>query len=85
MIKLLNWPEMSKKPKKMNRSKDERKPSFLERISRETLNAVLGVLSSLVAVFLLAAAFGKSGVVGIWVYDSLSFLFGAFLFRGVRA
>ncbi len=76
MIKLLNWPEMSKKPKKMNRSRDERKPSFLERISRETLNAVLGVLSSLVAVFLLAAAFGKSGVVGIWVYDSLSFLFG---------
>lgn len=76
MIKLLNWPEMSKKPKKKDHSRDEGKPSFLERISRETLNAVLGVLSSLVAVFLLASALNKGGVVGVWVFDSLSFLFG---------
>jgi len=67
---------MSKKPKKKERSKDDDKPSFFERISRETLNAVLGVLASLVAIFLVAASLGKGGMVGGWVFNSLSFLFG---------
>ena len=67
---------MSKKPKKKQRGTDEDKPSFLERISKETINAVLGVLSSLLTIFLLASAFEKGGMVGTTVYNFLSYLFG---------
>lgn len=66
---------MSKKDKK-HRSQTEDKPSFLERISKETLNAIFGVLSTVVAIFLLGAAWDKAGVVGIKTYDFLSYLFG---------
>lgn len=67
---------MSKKSKNKRRSKDDESSSFFDRISKETWNAILGVLSLLVTIFLLAAAFGKGGVVGGWAYNSLSFLFG---------
>jgi hypothetical protein len=67
---------MSKKPKKKQRQNEEEAPSFFSRISKETLNAILGVLSSLVTVFLIAAAFSKGGMVGTWAYGLLSYLFG---------
>ncbi len=66
---------MSKKDKKRH-SQTEDKPSFLERISKETLNAIFGVLSTVVAIFLLAAAWDKAGIVGVKTYDFLSYLFG---------
>jgi len=66
---------MSKKDKK-RRSQTEDKPSFLERISKETLNAIFGVLSTVVAIFLLAAAWDKAGIVGVKTYEFLSYLFG---------
>ncbi len=66
---------MSKKDKK-RRSQSEDKPSFLERISKETLNAIFGVLSTVVAIFLLAAAWNKAGIVGVKAYEFLSYLFG---------
>jgi len=66
---------MSKK-NKSNRSKGDTKPSFFERISKETLNAILGVLSAVVTIFLLLSAWNKAGVVGISTYDFLSYLFG---------
>ncbi len=67
---------MSKKSKKKQHGLESEKPSFFERISKETLNAILGVLSSLITVFLLSAAFGKGGMVGSGVYTFLSYLFG---------
>ncbi len=67
---------MSKKHRRKSHGPNDDKPSFFERISKETINAVLGVLSSLITVFLLAAAVEKGGVVGTSVYTFLSYLFG---------
>ena len=45
-------------------------------ISQETLNTVLGVLSLVIAIFLLLGAFGSSGRVGTMAYEFFSYLFG---------
>jgi DNA segregation ATPase FtsK/SpoIIIE, S-DNA-T family len=66
---------MAKKVRKSTSRKDD-SPSLLERISKETLNAIFGVLSALVTIFLLFAAWQKAGVVGNWTYYFLSYLFG---------
>jgi len=66
---------MSKKNKK-NRAQTEKEVSLLDRISRETLNSIFGVLSILVTIFLIFAAWGKAGVVGNWTFHSLTYLFG---------
>jgi len=75
MINAYKLQSMSKKSKK-NRPQIEKKTSLFERISRETLNAIFGVLSVLTTVFLLFAAWGKAGVVGSGTYRSLVYLFG---------
>jgi S-DNA-T family DNA segregation ATPase FtsK/SpoIIIE len=50
--------------------------SFFERISKDTWNAILGVTSIVVMIFLVMAALGKGGPVGVWTYGALTYLFG---------
>ena len=52
------------------------RPSLLEITSKETLNAILGVLSAVLALIFLLAAFGIGGQVGIFIHRFFSFLFG---------
>jgi DNA segregation ATPase FtsK/SpoIIIE, S-DNA-T family len=49
---------------------------LFEFISRETLNAITGVLSLVLTIFLILAAFGKAGQVGNLTYEWLFHLFG---------
>src|ERR1035437_6460360 len=58
--------------KKDNKKKDT--PGSL--ISKETRNAIIGVLSLLLAILLFFAAFGGGGPVGGLLYRGLSYLFG---------
>src|ERR1035437_4035625 len=82
---------MAKKRKALRGSRDDSQSSLLEHISKETLNAILGVLSIVLTLFLFMAAFGKGGPVGDTTYIGLSFLFGigyylvpiAFLMLGI--
>lgn len=45
-------------------------------LAKETTNGIWGILSFLVVLFLLLAAFGKSGPVGVGTYMGLTYLFG---------
>lgn len=58
------------------RKKNSDRPSLLEITSRETRNAILGVVSIVVAVILLLAAFGIGGQVGGVIYRFFTYLFG---------
>ncbi|KND48463.1 MAG: DNA segregation ATPase FtsK/SpoIIIE, S-DNA-T family [Parcubacteria bacterium C7867-005] len=61
---------------KKKRQNTDESSSWFENISKETLNAVLGVLSVVVMLFLLLAAMGKGGPVGGGTYGLLTYLFG---------
>lgn len=67
---------MSRKKRKKSRKPSGNIPSFLDLISRETLNGILGVLFLLVGIFLFLGAFEMAGRAGTAVYKGLSFLFG---------
>lgn len=67
---------MSKNQKKRPRSDSFGRLSVLQLISRETLNAIVGVLFFVLAIFLTFAAFGKAGQVGNLTFEWLSYLFG---------
>ena len=77
--------------KKRKSDKGDSRGSILEHISKETFNAVLGVFSIIITIFLFMAAFGKGGPVGSFTYIGLSYLFGigyylvplAFLMLGI--
>ena len=77
MITLQNTRNMAKKESKDKRKKhkDEEKPLY-EHVSKETFNAISGVLSILVTIFLLMAAFHRGGPVGNGTYNFLTYLFG---------
>ncbi len=64
------------KQKSRKRTSEEDSPSFLERISRETWNAIFGVGSLVLTLFLTLAAFGKAGPIGNLSFRGLSYLFG---------
>lgn len=66
---------MAKKDKKSKKNKND-EDSFISSISKETLNAVLGVASLVVTTLLVLAAFDIGGPVGGFVYMTLTFLFG---------
>src|SRR5882724_1736207 len=58
-------------------AKKEKKKELSESsLSKETRNAVIGVLSLLLAILLFFAAFGGGGPVGGLLYKGLSYLFG---------
>jgi len=63
------------KSKKRDRSNDD-SPSFFERLSRETWNAIFGVGSVVITLLLVMAAFGKAGPVGSLAFRGLTYLFG---------
>jgi DNA segregation ATPase FtsK/SpoIIIE, S-DNA-T family len=67
---------MAKKKDKRRERKDVDSPSFIERISRETWNAIFGVGSVVITFFLSMAAFGKAGPIGGYAFRGLSYLFG---------
>ena len=67
---------MAKNQKKKTRGNDLGTVSILELVSRETLNAIAGVLSLVLATFLLLGAFDKAGRVGTTTYEWLSYFFG---------
>ncbi len=77
--------------KKRKSDKGDSEGSLLNHISKETFNAVLGVLSIVITIFLFMAAFDKGGPVGNFTYIGLTFLFGigyylvpiAFLMLGI--
>ena len=50
--------------------------SILQLVSRETLNAITGVFSLVLAIFLVLSAFEKAGRVGSVAYEWLFYLFG---------
>lgn len=55
---------------------DAPRSSSFKLTSQETLNTILGILSIVVAIFLLLGAFGAAGRVGNFTYQILSYLFG---------
>lgn len=63
------------RPKK-SRTRDEDSLSLGSFTSRETLNAIFGVLALVLSLFLMLAAFDKGGRVGSLSYHGLSLLFG---------
>jgi DNA segregation ATPase FtsK/SpoIIIE, S-DNA-T family len=67
---------MAKKDKKSRRHRDEDLDSPLSSISKETLNAILGVASVVATILLVLAAFDIGGPVGAFVFKWLSYLFG---------
>jgi S-DNA-T family DNA segregation ATPase FtsK/SpoIIIE len=69
---------MAKKDKRKrdNERRNSEDPSFFERVSRETWNAIFGVGSVVVTIFLIMAAVGKGGPVGAWTFKALTYLFG---------
>ncbi|MES2214137.1 MAG: DNA translocase FtsK 4TM domain-containing protein [Patescibacteria group bacterium] len=62
--------------KKRKAGRDKEEESKDPHISKETANAILGVLSIVVTIFLLMAAADKGGPVGRGAYGGLSYLFG---------
>ena len=62
----------SRMAKKDNKKKDAPEST----LSKETRHAILGILSVVLTLLLLLAAFGKGGPVGDMLYRGLSFLFG---------
>ncbi len=67
---------MAKNHKKKFRSDNPGTMSVFELVSRETFNAITGVSSLVLAIFLIFAAFGKAGQVGDLSYGWLFYLFG---------
>ncbi len=67
---------MAKKGKKKSKNSETIKSNFLEHVSEETLNAIFGILTTVLAIFLLLGAFGIAGRAGESVYGFLSLLFG---------
>ena len=66
----------SKSTRKERRDKEVESTSIFDHISRETFNAISGVLSVVVTLFLLMAAMDKGGPVGEYTYIFLTYLFG---------
>ena len=60
----------------MATKKSESNKGFRNEIKTETLQAVLAIVSLVVALVSLLAAFGKAGFVGTYIYDVLDTLFG---------
>jgi DNA segregation ATPase FtsK/SpoIIIE, S-DNA-T family len=67
---------MGRKSKKKYSSDTVEKSGIFEHISKETMNAILGVLSMAIAILLLMGAAGIAGRVGTVVYSSFGHLFG---------
>ena len=67
---------MARDKKKKGRDKEGGFGSALKFTSRETSNAILGIFSILLSIFLLMAAFGLAGKAGGFVFKWLSLLFG---------
>jgi len=65
---------MARKRKKKSRNSDE--GGIFQITSRETANAILGILSVVLAIIFLLASFGIGGQVGAFTYRSFSYLFG---------
>ncbi|MDB5266867.1 MAG: ftsK [Parcubacteria group bacterium] len=65
---------MAKKRKSDRRGKEEE--LAVPHISKETANAIFGVLGLVATIFLLMAAAGKGGPVGRGAYGALTYLFG---------
>jgi len=79
MIVLRKLIIMAKKSKSASKDRKEKKgdkASIFDHVSRETFNAIYGVLSIVVTIFLLMAAVGKGGPVGEYTYIFLVYLFG---------
>jgi DNA segregation ATPase FtsK/SpoIIIE, S-DNA-T family len=67
---------MAKKNKRKYEDKKDDGSSLLENISRETWNAIFGVGSVVITLFLVMAALGKGGPVGGLAFRGLTYLFG---------
>ena len=67
---------MARNQKKKFKSNSHGVVSVLQLISRETLNAITGVFSLVLAIFLVLSAFEKAGRVGSVAYEWLFYLFG---------
>src|SRR3990167_208436 len=67
---------MTRNRKKRRQRWDDDRMSVFKFISEETVNGILGVLSVVLAIFLLLAAFGLAGKAGHLVYEWLSYFFG---------
>ncbi len=67
---------MARKPKKKEANSSTPSASTFRITSQETLNTILGILSIVVAIFLLLGAFSSAGKVGNFTYQVLSYLFG---------
>ncbi len=65
--------ESKKEKKKRARNSDE---PALELVSKETSNAIFGILAAVATLFLLLSAAGKGGPVGGMTYRGLTLLFG---------
>ncbi|MBX4189245.1 DNA translocase FtsK [Candidatus Parcubacteria bacterium] len=64
--------DLKKEKKKRGRDTEESR----ELISKETTNAILGILTAVITLFLLLSAAGKGGPVGGMTYRGLTLLFG---------
>src|SRR4051812_21242298 len=67
---------MAKKDKRKKEDRKDDGSSLLEHISRETWNAIFGVGSVVITLFLVMAAVGKGGPVGGLAFRGLTYLFG---------
>ncbi len=67
---------MARDKKKKDKNRDGGSYNLLKFTSKETANAILGVFSILLAIFLLMSAFSLAGKAGIFTFKWLSFLFG---------
>ncbi|MFZ2484934.1 MAG: DNA translocase FtsK 4TM domain-containing protein [Minisyncoccia bacterium] len=67
---------MAKNQKKKSKDNGPGMTGLFQLISRETLNAITGVLSLVLAIFLTLSAFEKAGQVGLVTYKWLSYFFG---------
>jgi len=62
--------------KKEDIKKEEETESFVKAFKKETLEGISAIIFIIVSIFLLLAAFGKAGVVGVFFYTQLTKLFG---------
>lgn len=67
---------MARKPKKKGSDFDTSTLSSFRLASKETTNTILGILSLVIAIFLLLGSFEAAGRVGTVTYEILSYLFG---------
>ena len=66
--------------KSKKKKKEEEKTRWHDGLKEETKHSILGLLCVAVSLFLLLAIFGKAGLLGEYVYDSIKLLFGKTLF-----